>query len=118
MKPLGEATLSVLYLFAGRPRRADMGSCLSVIADQFNNNPDFDFTVHLRVEEVDVLRGGPLHDLLSSARRKDYLMDIRSGGTRPRSLPHRAKLTRGRGTPIATDRRRCVVMHGPGGFQI
>ena len=56
-----------------------MGSCLSVIADQFNNNPEFDFTVHLRVEEADVLRGGPLHDLFSSARRKDYLMDIRSG---------------------------------------
>ena len=56
-----------------------MGSCLSAIADKFNANADFDFTVHLRVEEVDVLRGGPLRDLLSAARRKDYLQDIRSG---------------------------------------
>ena len=64
---------------AGRPRRADLGSCLSAIADAFNNNADFDVRVRLQVEEVDVLRGGPFHDLLSAATRKDYLQDTRSG---------------------------------------
>ena len=72
MKPLGNVVLSVLYLFAGRPRRADIGACLSAITAEFNNCDDFAFSITLQVVEVDIVRGGMTHDLLSAARRKDH----------------------------------------------
>ena len=79
VKPLGNVVLSVLYLFAGRPRRADIGACLSAITAEFNKCVDFAFNITLQVVEVDIVRGGMTHDLLSAARRKDRLGDIREG---------------------------------------
>ena len=75
MKPRGIKTLSVLYLFAGRQRRADIGTCLKILADEFNACIDFDFGVNLIVREVDVIRD-KRDDLLSASLRNTILKEV------------------------------------------
>ena len=65
MKPRGVKTLRVLYLFAGRQRKADICACLKLIADEFNASIDFGFEVALTVREIDVVRHGESDNLLS-----------------------------------------------------
>ena len=79
VKPAGAVTFRVLYLFAGRPRQAYFGGCLTAIAAAFNGSLPFDLSVATEVLEIDIRRGGNPHDLLRSAARAIFLADLRRG---------------------------------------
>ena len=78
MKPRGIKTLNVLYLFAGRQRRADICACLKVLADEFNACIDFDFGVSLTCREVDIVRNDESDDLISAPLRDKLLKEVLS----------------------------------------
>ena len=70
--------LEVLYLFAGMPRRADIGECFLQLIHEFNACPDFGFGVVLHMSEVDFLSGNARHDLLVPANRHFYITRLSS----------------------------------------
>ena len=61
--------MNVSYLFAGLPRKADLRACFSQLISNFNACDEFDFSVELVMDEVDLLRGGQAQDLLDAGRR-------------------------------------------------
>jgi len=63
--------LRVLYLFAGVKRKSDLGS--------FLRRRCRISAVSLAIEEVDVLRDGRRHNLLSGTRKSAYLGKISRG---------------------------------------
>ena len=77
MKPSDSVPLRVLYLFAGKERRADIGDCLKELAGDYLQN----YGIALKVEltEVDTLRGGAAHNLLDSSICDHYLALVEKG---------------------------------------
>ena len=76
MNPAATIILQVLYLFAGLARKADLSACLLALVNEFNRSSSFAFRVELKVEEVDILRGGSAHDLTDKARRDALLQRV------------------------------------------
>ena len=70
MKHRRPLALKVIYLFAGKKRRADIQECLSTLIARINARAEFDLFIELDFTAVDLLRGGECHDLLSAARRR------------------------------------------------
>ena len=70
-------TWTVLYLFAGKDREADLGASLTSALQELNSKTKSAMTI--TTENVDILRGGASHDLLDSRTRERLLIDI-SGG--------------------------------------
>ncbi len=69
-------TLAVLYLFAGAERQADFNLALRTAVDELRSGEE---DVEVRVEMVDILRGGAAHDLLDTARQDSFLSRIDAG---------------------------------------
>ena len=70
--------LLVLYLFAGAARRADLSDCLATLIREHNSCKEFDLSFQLFSEDVDLLRGGASHDLVSAERQQHYINRISS----------------------------------------
>ena len=73
-KPVGNVRLGelrILYLFAGKARSGSLVTELKVEAVKKNINIFF--------TEIDILRGGPRHDLLSRARRTRIIDKVKDG---------------------------------------
>ena len=66
----------VMYLFAGAEREADLGDALRDAAAALNEGGGFHYDIE--VVNIDILRGGAAHDLLSRAMRDDILDRVRS----------------------------------------
>ena len=73
MKPRTSIQLDVLYLFAGQARKVDLKQCLAALVAEYNACASFEFNISFAIEEVDLLRGGPSHDLLSPMKRRHYM---------------------------------------------
>ena len=71
--------LQVLYLFAGASRQADLSDCLATLIREHNARDEFSFSIQLVSEDVDLLRGGASHDLVSAERQQHYIDRISSG---------------------------------------
>ena len=67
-----------IYLFAGRQRQADLEDALRAQVQRFNNSSP-QVTVRLVMTQVDTLRGGSAHDLLSEERQRAHLSAISDG---------------------------------------
>ena len=67
----------VLYLFAGAEREADLEKALLEAIAAFNRSSGS--AVALVMINLDILRGGNAHDLLSESRRGEILVDIKAG---------------------------------------
>ena len=78
MTPRPVRQMNVSYLFAGAPRKADLRACFSQLIANFNACDEFDFSVDLAMDEVDLLRGGQAHYLLDAGRRAAYLARLRA----------------------------------------
>ena len=61
------SVFSVLYLFAGRKRRSDLGSYLKKFSKDHN--------IKVKIEEIDILRG-KRHDLTRSKRKHSILARV------------------------------------------
>ena len=68
----------ILYLFAGRQRQADLEDALRAQVQRFNDGSP-QVTVRLAMTQVDTLRGGSAHDLLSEERQRAHLSAIGNG---------------------------------------
>ena len=67
----------VLYLFADVEREADLGSALRKSVDKMNFTGGAHFDV--RVKNLDILRGGSAHALLSANTQGQVIAEIKSG---------------------------------------
>ena len=73
-----EIAWRILYLFAGRQRQADLEDALRAQVQRFNDGSP-QVTVRLVMTQVDTLRGGSSHDLLSEGRQRAHLSAIGDG---------------------------------------
>ena len=73
--------LEVAYPFVGEARWADLGACLRARADEFNTSATdiFGFAVNFQITEVDTLRGGSEHDLLTKLRQGEWCEKAEAG---------------------------------------
>ena len=77
VKPPIKACWRVVYLFAGAEREADLGDALLNAITALNANTRS--AISLDMSNLDILRGGDSHDLLSAARQAEILEEIKSG---------------------------------------
>ena len=68
--------MRVLILFAGRERQSDLGCAMRSAFARYTEGSQ---GTALEVDEVDILRGGEAHDLLSASKREAILQGIAAG---------------------------------------
>ena len=75
-EPGCSVTLAVLYLFAGAERQADFNLALHTAVDELRGSEE---SVFVKLEMVDILRGGSDHDLGDIGRQASFLERIDAG---------------------------------------
>ena len=76
--PAAAVPFRVLYLFAGKARRADFGDALASVVAEWNQGDD-GAKFELILDQIDTLRGGLEHDMLDVEAREKILAKIRAG---------------------------------------